>query len=121
MWDSLLFWVDVVEAFSPGRAPYLGTGNSERREEILCDGSAGVILKDNTQFSMGPDTEIVLGEFLFAPREGKLGLRTRMLKATTTYQSGKIGKLAPDNVELETPWATLGIRGTYFMVQVEPQ
>ena len=83
-------------------------------------GSVGVILKDDTVLSLGPDSELVLAEFMFVPREGKLSLVTRLLRGTATFVSGIIAKLAPDNARLETPSATIGIRGTHVLVSVSP-
>ena len=84
------------------------------------EGSVGVILKDDTVLSLGPDSELVLAEFMFAPREGELSLVARLLRGTATFVSGIIAKLAPDNVRLETPSATIGIRGTHVLVSVLP-
>ena len=83
-------------------------------------GSVGIILKDDTVLSLGPDSELVLTEFMFAPREGKLSLVARLLQGTATFISGIIAKLAPENARLETPSATIGIRGTHVLVSVLP-
>jgi hypothetical protein len=85
------------------------------------DGSLGVILKDDTSLSLGPDSVVVLDRFLFAPPEGKLSLVTRMLKGTAVYFSGIIAKLSPQSVRFETPNATIGIRGTRFLVKVDAE
>jgi len=83
------------------------------------DGSMGVILKDDTVISMGPNTEILIQTFLFEPAKGDLSFIARMAKGTISYISGQITKLAPDSVHLETPVATIGPRGTHFLVQIE--
>ncbi|MFI5340691.1 MAG: FecR domain-containing protein [Candidatus Methylomirabilales bacterium] len=83
------------------------------------DGSLGVILKDDTSLSLGPNSVVVVDQFLFAPAEGKLSLVTRMLKGTAVYISGIIAKLSPQSVRFETPNATIGIRGTRFLVKVD--
>ncbi len=83
------------------------------------DGSLGVILKDDTTLSLGPNSVVVVEQFLFAPAEGKLSLVTRMLKGTAVYLSGIIGKLSPQSVRFETPNATIGIRGTKMLVKVD--
>jgi hypothetical protein len=81
------------------------------------DGSLGLILRDNSSLSIGPESTIVIQEFLFAPAEGKLGLFARLAKGTMAYLSGMIGKLAPETVRFETPVASIGIRGTCFAVK----
>ncbi len=83
------------------------------------DGTMGVIFKDNTTLSLGPRSELAIDEFLFSPSQGKLSIVTRMLRGTVAYVSGVIAKLSPQAVRFETPTATIGIRGTKFLVKVE--
>lgn len=80
------------------------------------DGSIGVILRDNSSLSIGPSSSLVLKDFLFSPSDGKFGLLVRLSKGTMAYLSGLIGKLAPEKARFETPTATIGIRGTHFVV-----
>ena len=82
------------------------------------DGSMGVILRDNSTLSIGPETNLIIREFLFSPAEGKLGLLVRITRGTMAYISGLIGKSAPGSARFETPVATIGIRGTRFAVKV---
>jgi len=83
------------------------------------DGSLGVIFKDNTLLSIGPQSEIIISEFLFSPAEGKLSIVTRLLKGTAIYLTGIIAKLSPESVRFETPVANIGIRGTKIAVKIE--
>jgi len=83
------------------------------------DGSLGVIFKDDTLLSIGPQSEIIISEFLFSPAEGKLSIVTRLLKGTAIYLTGIIAKLSPESVRFETPVANIGIRGTKFAVKIE--
>ncbi len=83
------------------------------------NGSMGLILNDDTVIAMGSNTEISIKNFLFEPAEGNLSFIARMMKGTISFISGQITKLAPDSVRLETPVATIGPRGTHFLVQVE--
>lgn len=81
------------------------------------DGSMGVIFRDDSTLSLGPDSSLVLREFLFSPAERKLGLVARLTRGTMSYLSGLLGKLAPETVRFETPVASIGIRGTRFAVR----
>jgi hypothetical protein len=83
------------------------------------DGSLGVMLKDDTSLSLGPNSEVVIDQFLFAPAEGKLSLVARMLRGTAVYLSGVIARLSPQSVRIETPNASIGVRGTRFLVKVD--
>jgi hypothetical protein len=81
------------------------------------DGSLGLILRDNSSISLGPRSRIVIQDFLFSPSEGKMALFARLAEGTMAYLSGLIGKLAPESVRFETPVASIGIRGTCFVVK----
>jgi hypothetical protein len=83
------------------------------------DGSMAMVFKDDTLLAIGPNSEVVINEFIFSPGEGKLSIITRLLKGTSAYLSGIIGKLSPESVRFETPVANIGIRGTKFAVSVE--
>ncbi|MFZ5758092.1 MAG: FecR family protein [Thermodesulfobacteriota bacterium] len=82
------------------------------------DGSVGVILQDNTIFSLGPDSRLALEEYVFAPDEGRFALLAKMIKGTFVYLSGVIAKLSPESVRLETPVGTIAIRGTRFAAKI---
>jgi hypothetical protein len=82
-------------------------------------GSMGVIFNDDTVISMGPKTEIFIQTFFFEPAKGKFSFITKMVQGTISFISGQIAKLAPDSVNCETPVATIGLRGTHFLVQVK--
>ena len=59
-------------------------------------------------------------DFRYAPAEGRLALALRFVQGVAVYVSGKIAKLSPDAVRLQTPSAIVGVRGTTVGVQVEP-
>jgi len=82
------------------------------------DGSIGVVFSDDTLLSLGPESVLVIDEFVFAPREGNFSLVLRMLKGTAAYLSGLISKLSPGSARFQTPSASIGIRGTRFVVKV---
>ncbi|MCM0082583.1 FecR family protein [Geomonas sp. Red32] len=83
------------------------------------NGKVGLILEDDTVISLGPDSHLVLESFLFQPNEKKLSLVARILHGTVSYLSGQIAKLAPNLVHLKTPNATVGVRGTHVLIQVD--
>ncbi len=83
------------------------------------DGSLGVVFRDDTLLSMGPESVLVIDEFVFAPNQGKFSIVIRMLKGTAAYLSGLISKLAPESAHFKTPTASIGIRGTKFVARVE--
>ncbi len=83
------------------------------------ESSIGVVFKDDTLVSLGPDSRLVISKFLFSPAENKLSIVVKMLKGTLVYLSGIIAKLSPEAVTVETPVASIGVRGTKFAIKVE--
>lgn len=81
--------------------------------------SMGVTFKDNTLMSFGPDTELTVDEYLFAPAQGQFKLGARLDKGSLNYLSGVIAKLKPEAVTVKTPTGTIGVRGTQFLVNVQ--
>jgi hypothetical protein len=84
------------------------------------DGRMGVVLRDETRLSLGPESEIQIDHFVFAPAKGRLGLVVKMARGVMAFVSGNIAKLSHDAVRVETPVAVVGVRGTHFLVKVEP-
>ena len=85
------------------------------------DGRLGVTLKDDTRLSLGPSSEIRLDRFAYAPAEGRLGVVLSVVRGVAAYVSGRIAKLAPDAVRLETPAAIVGVRGTTLVIRASQE
>ncbi len=85
------------------------------------DGRVGVTLKDDTRLSLGPSSEIRLDRFAYAPAEGRLGVVLNVVRGVAAYVSGRIAKLAPDAVRLETPAAIVGVRGTTVVIRASQE
>jgi hypothetical protein len=83
------------------------------------DGRLGVTLKDETRISIAPNSEVRIDKFLYAPSQGHLAFTLRIVRGITAYVSGRIARLAPDAVRLETPAAIVGVRGTRLVIRVE--
>jgi len=77
-------------------------------------------LKDDTRVSLGPNSEMRVDRFVYAPAEGRLGIVLNVVHGVMAYVSGRIAKLAPDSIRLETPAAVMGVRGTTLALRVNP-
>ena len=84
------------------------------------DGFIGLTLKDDTLLSLGPNSDVHLDHFMFSPGEGRLGFALRIARGVVAYVSGRIAKLSPDSVRLETPSGIVGVRGTRLAIRVTP-
>lgn len=83
------------------------------------NGKAGLILEDDTVISMGNGSTLALRDFAFKPNDRKLSFVARVYQGTVSFISGQIAKLAPSLVHIETPNATVGVRGTHLLVRVD--
>ena len=82
------------------------------------DGTIGVTMMDDTRISLGPASEVRLERYVFAPAEGGLGMVLNFVRGVAAYVSGRMAKLAPDSIRLETPAAIVGVRGTTVAIRV---
>ena|SRR5450830_1082894 len=86
---------------------------------VTAEGAAvGVTLRDDTLVSLGPKSSFVLEQYNFNESSGEGNVAVRVLKGTLRYVTGLIGKHAPEHQQVMTPTATIGIRGTDFIVDV---
>ena len=85
------------------------------------DGKIGVTLNDDTRLSLGPNSELKLERFTYAPADSSFGLALKFIRGAATYVSGRIAKFAPDSIRLETPAAIVGVRGTTLAISVLPE
>lgn len=83
------------------------------------DGRLSVMLKDESRLALGPDSELALTQFAYAPSEQQLGLGVRLARGVLSYVSGLIARLAPESVRLQTPTSIIGVRGTHVLIKAE--
>ena len=82
--------------------------------------SLQVLLRDQTVFSIGPNSTLVFDEFIFDPTSaGDLALTASVKKGTFKFISGKISKLKPGAMTLKLPNATASVRGTSVLGRVD--
>ena len=81
-------------------------------------GQAQMLFIDESAFTVGPNSEVVLDEFVFDPDTGVGRLALTATKGVFRFVGGKISKNNP--VTLKTPTAVIGIRGGIALVNVQP-
>ncbi|WP_438998800.1 FecR family protein [Variovorax beijingensis] len=85
------------------------------------DSSASVVLRDDTTLVVGPSSRLDLKEFHFNATTHEGGVLVSLLRGSMRMITGLIGKTNPDAIRVETQTATIGIRGTDFIVQTDGQ
>ncbi|MBQ1764451.1 MAG: FecR domain-containing protein, partial [Aquincola sp.] len=83
------------------------------------DATAGIMFKDGTAVTLGPASKIELRDYVFEPKDARYQFDLYLSRGKAVYASGKIGKLSPESVKVGTPTATVGVRGTRFIVEAE--
>jgi hypothetical protein len=107
-----------------GRAIAAAPGQVVFQADVLrtgSDGRLGVTLNDDTRVSLGPTTEVRIDRFAYGSADGGLGLALKFVRGVAAYVSGRIAKLSPDSVRLETPAAIVGVRGTTLAIRADEQ
>ena len=89
------------------------------RIQTEADSGASLVLRDGTTMVLGPSSRLDLKQFHFDSTTRDGGLLVSLLRGSLRMVTGLIGKTQPDAVRVETQTATIGIRGTDFIVQAD--
>ncbi len=84
----------------------ISTGSSSATE---------IVFKDETKLTIGPDSDVVLDNFVYKPGPVSGSLIMTVSKGVMRFTTGKLSKTS---YLIKTPTATIGIRGTIFTVYV---
>lgn len=79
-----------------------------------------VLLLDETVFTVGPESDLVIDRFVYDPDTGAGEMAGSMTTGFLRYVSGAVGENNPENVTIDTPAATIGIRGTALLIAEIP-
>lgn len=80
--------------------------------ETSGDGAANIMFVDETSFAISEDASLVIDEYVFDPSTHDGTTNFSMLRGVFMFTSGLIGKENPQNVDIDTPMGSIGIRGT---------
>lgn len=83
------------------------------------NGSASLVLRDGTALVLGPKTRIELKNFAFDDVSHKGNMLVSVLQGSLRMVTGLISKANPGAAAVTTKTATIGVRGTDFIVQVD--
>jgi hypothetical protein len=106
----------------PGGASRQLTVGSEIifRERVVTteQGQAQILFLDQSSLLIGPDSTVVIDEFVYDPTTKKGNMAATLTQGSFRYIGGKLSKQG--NATLKTPVATLGIRGSDVTVDYDP-
>jgi hypothetical protein len=90
------------------------------RDELVRTGpqaQAELRLDDNTKLALGPDAELRLDEYAVGGGSDAKSIAVRLLKGTLRFLTGRH---TSETYKIETPSATIGVRGTVFDLYIGP-
>jgi len=82
-------------------------------------GKVGITFQDDTRVQVNENSKLVIDDFVYDPKTKSGKLSAKMALGTVRYASGQIAKNSPQNVALNTPTATISVRGTDFTASVD--
>jgi hypothetical protein len=100
----------------------LATGDRVFQSDVLStgpDGSVGITFADNSMLSLGPDSRLSLDQFRFDTTTHAGAFDASLAAGTLAVKSGQIVKQTPEAMQVRTPGALLGVRGTEFVVRAD--
>ncbi|MFO0989360.1 MAG: FecR domain-containing protein [Alphaproteobacteria bacterium] len=75
-------------------------------------GGLQIMLLDGTTFSVGPNSSMVIDEFVYNPSTGTGKLTASVARGTLRLISGRLGRQDEEAIKIKLPVATVGVRGT---------
>src|SRR5262249_15211229 len=80
------------------------------------NGKVGITFADGTTFTLSSNARMVLNEFVYDPNGKSNSTLFSLSKGTFTFVAGQVAKTG--DMKIDTPIATLGIRGTTPHVEI---
>ena len=74
---------------------------------------------DDTQVSMTEHTVVEINEYVYDPNPDKSKMALNFAQGTARFATGRLGLVPRENIAIQTPTASIGIRGTDFTMTVD--
>ena len=74
---------------------------------------------DETQVSLTEHTYMEIDEYVYDPDTSKSKMALNFVQGTARFATGGLGLVPKENIQIQTPTATIGIRGTDFTTTVD--
>ncbi len=84
------------------------------------NGSLQVLLLDETVFTLGPNSDMVLDEFVYDPGTSSGKVSAKIVKGVFRFITGKIATKNPSNMNVKIQAGNIGIRGTIVAGRTGP-
>ena len=96
-----------------------GVGVQSMDTAVTANGTMQIDFIDDTRVDITEHSRLLIDEFVYDPAANKGSLSIKASIGTVRYASGQIAKRYQQNVKIRTPSATIGVRGTDFVMVVD--
>ncbi len=88
--------------------------------ETDADGAVNIVFIDETSLAVSENARVSLDEYQFDPSTESGTTNLSVLRGVFVFTSGLIGRDDPDDVKIDTPVGSIGIRGTIIAGKIYP-
>jgi hypothetical protein len=109
----------VVQASVAGQAGQTKVGDLVYEGDVVAtgaDGRVGINFTDGTSFNLSSNARMALNEFVYDPNGKSNSTLFNLTKGTFTFVAGKVAKTG--DMKIDTPVATMGVRGTTPHIEI---
>jgi hypothetical protein len=109
----------VIQANVSGQAGQAKVGDLVYLSDVVqtgADGRVGINFADGTSFNLSSNARMTLDEFVYDPNGKSNSTFFKLSKGAFTFVAGNVAKTG--DMKIDTPVATMGIRGTTPHVEV---
>ena len=97
----------------------LGLGIEQLDHIETANGRMKIQFIDETKLSLTEHSEVTITEYYYDPDPAKSRMAMDFVSGTARFATGKLGLVPRENIVIQTPTATIGIRGTDFTASVD--
>ena len=96
-----------------------GVGVEMLDTAVTANSSMRIDFIDDTRVDITEHSRLVIDDFVYDPNTGTGSLGLKASLGTVRYASGQIAKNSRQRVRIRTPSATIGVRGTDFVMVID--
>ena len=110
----------TATAIRNGVSIILNQGDNVNKGDVVQSGSdstLGITFIDGSVFGLGPNARMVLNEMIYDPNGSNNSSLLSLVQGTISFVAGATAKHG--DMKVDTPVATMGIRGTAVLVEID--
>lgn len=114
---------DATVTRTDGTSEPVAMGMEIHQGDVIETGAAGavnIVFIDESSFAVSNNARMAIDEYVFDPATQGGETNVSILRGMFVFTSGLIGRDDPDDVQIDTPVGSIGIRGTTIAGTINP-